>query len=337
MRLVEVCNVNDAYAEMINDALSPDRGQRWRKIAPRANLLTLEYHEPVTTVYKYPYERVLFNAIRDANPFFQLFEAIWLLQGRNDVKWISQFTSNIERYSDDGLTFHGGYGERWRRSRIDRDGMMTQDQIEGVIRHLQTRPDSRRAVIAMWDPALDLNSGSVDLPCNTHIYFKVRNDALDMMVCCRSNDAIWGAYGTNAVQFSILQEYIAAHLDYGIGWYRQVSDSFHIYTDNPTWKKHEQIGKVAANNFYRKSYAHFPLIESVTTFDQEMFVWFFDDWFEHVYEEPFFTFVLNPMRRAWQLYKKKAEFYDVVKELDMIIPRDWREATINWMRRRYNR
>ena len=51
-----------------------------------------------------------------------------------------------------------------------------------------------------------------------------------MTVCCRSNDIIWGTYGTNAVHFSMLQEYLAARLNAQLGVYRHISDSFHAYS-----------------------------------------------------------------------------------------------------------
>jgi hypothetical protein len=47
----------------------------------------------------------------------------------------------------------------------------------------------------------------------------------------RSNDMIWGAYGANAVQFSFLQEYLAAAIGAWVGTYRQVSNSFHVYPE----------------------------------------------------------------------------------------------------------
>jgi hypothetical protein len=110
------------------------------------------------------------------------------------------------------------------------------------VRVLGKDPQNRQAVIAMWDPtvphpegggAQDLTGSWRDRPCNTHIYLRVRMDrvnrVLDMTVCCRSNDIIWGAYGANAVHFSVLQEYLAVRLGVQVGRMYQVSNNYHAY------------------------------------------------------------------------------------------------------------
>ena len=61
------------------------------------------------------------------------------------------------------------------------------------------------------------------------IVFRIREGKLCITVYNRSNDMIWGAYGANAVQFSIIQEYVAAHLGLPLGEYAQVSNSYHVY------------------------------------------------------------------------------------------------------------
>lgn len=190
---------------------------------------------PVATIYADPRRRVLFNPERDANPFFHLFEALWILAGRNDVRTLAWFNSRMRDYSDDGFTFHAPYGHRLRV----RHG----DQIETVCEMLRTNPFTRQAVLQLWDAGLDLNVSSRDLPCNDLIFLRVAERgrhpsgrALDITVCCRSNDAIWGAYGANAVQFSFVQEYIASKIGVGVGKYVQMSHNFHVYTDNPYWQ-----------------------------------------------------------------------------------------------------
>src|SRR5690242_2945482 len=69
---------------------------------------------PVTTMYERPEERVVFWAERDANPFLHFYESLWMLGGRNDVRSLTRFTKNMAQFSDDGETFYGAYGHRWR-------------------------------------------------------------------------------------------------------------------------------------------------------------------------------------------------------------------------------
>lgn len=200
---------------------------------------------PVMTVYDRPTERVLFWEDRDANPFFHLMEALWMLAGRNDVEWLSQFNYRMKEYSDDGLTFHGAYGHRWRRH-------FTIDQLEVAVRLLQNHPTTRRAVIQMWDCEEDLHiseSEYKDIPCNDMIFLWINPEGsrLDMTVLCRSNDIIWGAYGANAVHFSILQEYLAARLSKPVGKLYQFSNNYHAYLE--VFKKVEWLEREAADPY----------------------------------------------------------------------------------------
>jgi thymidylate synthase len=96
----------------------------------------------------------------------------------------------------------GAYGFRWKK-------YWNKDQIKIVIGMLKENPYDRRAVLQMWDPHEDLARKGKDVPCNTHIYFKIREGKLCMTVCNRSNDMLWGAYGANVVHMSMLQEYVA--------------------------------------------------------------------------------------------------------------------------------
>ena len=113
------------------------------------NGLALELPLPVITTYTHPEERVLFYEGRDANPYFHFMESLWMLAGRNEVDWISQFNGRINTYSDDGEYFHGAYGFRWRE-------WFTKDQLQIVSHRLKTYPNDRRSVVTMWDPWEDL-------------------------------------------------------------------------------------------------------------------------------------------------------------------------------------
>lgn len=182
---------------------------------------------PVATVYGQPRNRVSFSPVRDANPFFHLAEALWMLAGRNDSAFLEYFVPRFKEFSDDGRTLNGAYGFRWR----DHFGY---DQLEAIARELIKNPGTRRAVLSMWDGHEDFDSavgGSKDVPCNTHAYFRRRGDALDMTVLCRSNDIVWGAYGANVVHFSFLLEFMAATVGARVGTYTQVSNNYHAYID----------------------------------------------------------------------------------------------------------
>ena len=188
---------------------------------------------PVTTVYEQPWNHILGNTGRDANPFFHLFEALWMLTGRRDVALPAFYASTIAQYSDDGEVFHGAYGYRWRH-------WFGFDQLEVLIDSIRENPMSRRHVLTMWSPDGDMvvrddgkegGPGSKDLPCNMMIKFWCRKGSLHMSVFNRSNDIIWGCYGANVVHFSMLLMYVAERAKLRVGVYNQVSCDFHAYVD----------------------------------------------------------------------------------------------------------
>lgn len=227
MKVITASDVNDAYSQGV--ALLLQHGERQESRAGEV----LVYHEPVVTRTLHPECRVLLCPERRANPFFHLFESLWMLSGRDDATWLDQFVSDFsDRFAEPDGTQWGAYGYRWRRH------FCMIDQLRIVTEKLRRDPLDRRVVIAMWDPEDDLASEertdtgqpARDLPCNTHIYPRVVGGALDLTVCCRSNDAYWGAHGANAVHFSVLQEYLAARIGVEVGRMFQVSNNYHGYT-----------------------------------------------------------------------------------------------------------
>lgn len=143
-------NVNTAFNRLVEHF---QLGSNIRRSPSRnGNVMVIE--EPVVVTYTHPRERVLFNPARDANPFFHLFEALWMLCGRNDVEPVAYYASNMRNYSDDGKTFNGAYGERWRKWPLGERG--TYDQLTKIAKHLNFDKHSRRAVLEMWDVERDL-------------------------------------------------------------------------------------------------------------------------------------------------------------------------------------
>lgn len=274
------------------------------------------------TEYSRPWERVLFSPKRDANPIFHLMEAIWMIAGEDNVSWLSQFSSNISTYAELDGTMHGAYGHRWRT----RWG----DQLTDVIEVLEKDPNTRQAVLEMWDYRSDLRASKKDKPCNTHIYFDCRGGALNMTVCCRSNDMLWGAYGANAVHFSFLQELMASTLKFDIGTYRQVSNNFHLYTDNEMVKDFLANPPHEPYDEYQEGICGVPLL-----LEYESFKDFSEDCLHCVHGSK--VMITEFMKMAVKLrdcYLMRKEGKDYRALLDKIPPCDWKVAFIKWTERR---
>lgn len=229
MKVINALNVNHALFLGLESILDEGITRQSR------NGPVLEFLQPVTTCYNRPTERVLLNSVRNHNSIFAWAESLWMLAGRDDLAFLTPLNKGMAKYSDDGSTVRGSaYGKRWR-------SWFGHDQLESVIWRLRANLDDRRCVIQHWDAATDNVISSKDVPCNTVLYPYVRPGLggyyLDLTVSCRSNDMIFGAYGSNAVHFSILQELIASALKIEVGKYYQVSNSLHLYTENEASKK----------------------------------------------------------------------------------------------------
>lgn len=295
---------------------------------------------PVTTLFERPRERVLYWPQRDANPFFHLAESLWMLAGRNDLAFLTYFVKRMKEYSDDGETLHGAYGARW----IGHFGGI--DQLATIIQALRENPDDRRNVLQMWDATVDLGRDGRDVPCNTQAYFSRDSEGrLDMTVCNRSNDVIWGAYGANAVHFSYLQEYIAGGIGCEVGRYWQMSNNFHAYLD--TFKPLEGLATNEARAPHRVTrvnpYANietiipFPLVSvNMEKWNQDLTM-FLDEGVTLGLREPFFRKIAHPMFMAYKAFKENGGLakYDTPLEiLGQMVASDWREAAIQWIERR---
>ncbi|KKL83676.1 hypothetical protein LCGC14_1972390, partial [marine sediment metagenome] len=306
----------------------------------------------VTTVYRKPMERVLFSPIRDANPFFHLIEALWMLAGRRDVATLEHYVHRMSEFSDNGVTFHGAYGHRWR-------SRWHSDQLEMAISLLKLQPQSRRAVIQIWDCEVDLYSHEKvkDIPCNLIITPWIHNQLLDLTVFCRSNDAIWGAAGANAVQFSILQEYLATKIGVGVGLLYQVSNNFHAYSEIFEELKVLRPPPVTRHydEYTDKRVIPTKLIDDPVRFDQELehfFKWHdarlgatkedeqkVDMQYVHSWRNSIFSRVAIPMVKAYMVFRRCKDdpnrFEDIDRLLDDSLRRfDWLHAAQDWMDRR---
>lgn len=341
---INVLNVNQALAEGLRLIAYHGRER------PSRNGPVLAMPEPVATTYQDPTARVLFCDDRDANPFFHLMESIWMLAGENDVEWPAAFNKRMREYSDDGV-IHGAYGYRWRTH-------FGVDQLTKIIDMLRAEPTTRRAALGMWDPTVDLGASKKDLPCNTMVYFDAQDGkTLDMTVTCRSNDMWWGAYGANAVHFSILHEVVATGAGLALGRYTQFSNNLHLYTDIVTpglvgtarTQRLEDLSvRAAAQDRYttelvgilrRRAKAEIgPVRQPVMTttltyFTSDCHLLMSPNALDHTYYNEFFNNVAKPMLAAWRAYKAK-QYDEASRLVSTITAEDWRVACAQWLLRR---
>lgn len=236
MHVFEGENPNSIYKGALKKLL-----EYGKEVAPRGKL-TREL-QPAVHVINDSRNRLCSVPGRQANPFFNMAENMWILSGSSDSDWICSFNNKLFEYQgDEGFkTFNAAYGQRIRNfyNSVYRDtSMFTNlkyvDQLEHCYLSLKADPDTRQAVVSLWHPFLDnVSVKTKDRPCNITLTFKIRNGKLNMTVFNRSNDIHLGLYGVNFVQFGCIQEFLAATLGVGIGPYTHISDSLHVYDDSP--------------------------------------------------------------------------------------------------------
>lgn len=294
----------------------------------------LSVPHPVTIEYSAPQEMVNFCPVRDANPFFHFMEMLWMVEGKGDTDFICKYLPRMMDYSDDGKKFNAHYGYNIR--------FLFSDQIDEVVRHLQDHPNSRRAVVQIWNPA-DLNKDSKDLACNLILLFRIIDDQLCMTIYNRSNDAVWGGVtGANITNLGIYQIWVAARLHRPVGKQWVVSNNLHLYTENP---KVEPLLKK-----YTGSYPGIPVVNPYEEIDvgtiidnPNVFVVDCRRFCHSIregrvlepnrYYNPLLSNTAIPMALAHEAFKAK-QFAQAKQHANMIQAEDWRIACLYWLERR---
>ncbi|QYJ67720.1 thymidylate synthase [Flavobacterium litorale] len=164
-------------------------------------------------------------------PFSALGELLWYLSGSNELSFIQYYIKYYSDCSDDGKTIQGAYGPRIFNMHDKFN------QLENVIKLLKENPQSRRAVISLFD-ASDLEMFydskenkrrlSKDIPCTCFLQFTVRSNKLNLYVSMRSNDAYVGL-PHDIFCFTMIQELVAKSLQYDMGEYYHSVSSLHLY------------------------------------------------------------------------------------------------------------
>jgi Thymidylate synthase len=311
-------NVPRAYLE----ALTHMRISGIEEYSRAGPVLTIP--DPVMLTIYDPKERVLFDPLRNANPFFHLMEAIWMFAGENDASWLFPFNRKFEQFTEFDRRLRGAYGYRWRYH-------FGIDQLIHLAKMLRDDPTTRRAVLTMWDPGYDLHQGYNDYPCNTHIYFRVNviNDELDMLVCNRSNDLVWGMLGSNAVHMTMLQEVMAYASGHKLGQYRVITNNLHVYKDLPNYDK------IINTNVRYDLYDHVSAMPIYEASDLQEFLIdcraFISGAFEAVMS-PFLRLVAKPMYDAYN-DRKLGRDSGLTALGKMRSNNDWRIAGEQWIQR----
>lgn len=105
------------------------------------------------------------------------------------------------------------------------------DQIDGyIIPLLRERPMTRRAVVSLYDPQEDCLLDADAVLSLISVHFMIREGKLHVTAYIRSADIFVG-FPANIFQISVLQKYVAQHLDIPVGSIGVFTNSAHIFED----------------------------------------------------------------------------------------------------------
>lgn len=157
--------------------------------------------------------------VRIVNPAFAAAEAVWILSG-SDAGWIYEYNQRLTNFADEGVLL-GAYGPRLRQWK---GGV---DQLDRVRRLLRDDPETRRAVIQLYDPGRD-SPKHKDVPCTLGFRFYLRDGRLQMHTTMRSQD-LWLGFCYDVFTFTAIHELMAHWTGSDLGDYHHHVDSLHLY------------------------------------------------------------------------------------------------------------
>jgi thymidylate synthase len=174
-------------------------------------------------------------------PFRWIFEElIWFLSGDTNeqnlrargvdiwAEWATaEQTARFDRAEGDLGPI---YGYLWRSFGGDYPERNGVDQIERLIREIETNPNSRRLIVTGWNPE---TCDAVALPpCHTLFQFKIENEKiLHCQLYQRSADAFLGV-PFNISSYALLTHLVAHVCDLQVGEFVHTFGDLHIYSNH---------------------------------------------------------------------------------------------------------
>jgi thymidylate synthase len=155
-------------------------------------------------------------------------ELLWFLKGSSDNNWLKERGVSIwnEWAREDG-SLGPIYGVQWRSWPTPDGGHI--DQIEDVIRTINTNPDSRRIIVSAWNvseiPKMAL------APCHALFQFFVADGKLSCQLYQRSADAFLGV-PFNIASYALLTHMIAQQCNLGVGDFIWTGGDCHVYSNH---------------------------------------------------------------------------------------------------------
>jgi thymidylate synthase len=167
-----------------------------------------------------------------------IYELLWFLTGDTNINYLKENGVRIwNDWADENGDLGPVYGAQWRN--WNNDGI---DQIQEVIEQIKTNPDSRRHIVAAWNPSVlpdtsisfsdNVAKGKAALPpCHAWFQFYVADGKLSCQLYQRSADIFLGV-PFNIASYALLNLMVAQITNLKPGEFVHTFGDAHIYLNH---------------------------------------------------------------------------------------------------------
>ena len=168
-------------------------------------------------------------------------ELLWFLSGDTRLDYLHRHRVSIwDEWADEHGNLGPIYGRQWRTWPTPDGGCL--DQIETVVKQLQTTPDSRRIIVSAWNvadlpdeslsPQQNVVNGKMALaPCHALFQFHVAAGKLSCQLYQRSCDTFLGL-PFNIASYALLTHMLAQQCDLAVGDFVWTGGDVHLYSNH---------------------------------------------------------------------------------------------------------
>lgn len=155
-------------------------------------------------------------------------ELLWFLRGETNVTSLQEAGVKIwDEWADEQGELGPVYGSQWRAWKTH-DGR-TVDQIENLIKDINTNPSSRRLIVSAWNVS-DIENMALP-PCHAIFQFYVANERLSCQLYQRSADVFLGV-PFNIASYALLVMMVAQVTKLQLGEFVHTFGDVHLYKNH---------------------------------------------------------------------------------------------------------
>jgi len=187
-------------------------------------------------------------------PKLALKEMMWMLNGKDNVKWLKDRGVNYwDNWADEKGSIGKSYGYQFRRW-VDNSKYKGTDQTTLLIQEMLNNPDSRRLIINLWN-VQDLEEMRLP-PCVYNYQFainklRINTYEIDLHVLSRSEDSFLGMpYDIMGASWllKIFTTYLSMETgnNYVCGNIHYTANDYHIY-ENHISQAYEYLSNITKN------------------------------------------------------------------------------------------